>query len=132
MIQKITKRQRTLNYSYYLTPERTFKSIKLVIGVRRGWSHGEVGVGVGSKGFGEDGVGFGGVQVRGLGSGRSEELGVWVEGVGGVWVEGRVGTGEVGGLGSRHWGRVDWGQGLGWKGWSQGGWGVRVGGIGVS
>ena len=42
-----------------------------------GWSRvGGVLVGVGG-----DGIGFEGYQVKGLGSGRSEELGVGVEGV---------------------------------------------------
>ena len=65
----------------------------------------------------------GGVQVRGLGSGRTEELGVGVEaagvGVGGIWV--RLGLGRSEG----------WDQGLGLKGWDQGVGRVRVGGIGV-
>ena len=57
-----------------------------------GWSHGEVGVGGWSGvegvrvGVGGDAVGFGGVQVRRLGSGRSE----------GLWGLGSKGLGEFG------------------------------------
>ena len=60
---------------------------------------------MGRLGVGGDGVGFGGVQVRGLG--RSEELG----GLGSKGLEefgsrGRVGTGEVGGVGGLGSGRL--------------------------
>ena len=88
-----------------------------MIGVRGGWSHGEVGVGGWSGvegvrvGVGGNEVGFGGVQVRGLGSGRSEGLGEfgssWDWGtwkVGALGLGCRVGWGYLGKLGSEELG----------------------------
>ena len=54
-----------------------------------GWKRFKLGWGIG---VGKDGVGFGGVQIRGWGRGGQRSWGVKVEavgvGVGGVWVEG--------------------------------------------
>ena len=72
------------------------------------------GVGGVRVGVGRDGVEFVEIQVRGLGSERSEKLGV---GVGGVLGRGvKLKSRRSLGLGSR-------GQGLGSGGWGSGSWG---------
>ena len=81
----------------------------------------------GWSGVGGNGIGFGGVLVRGLGSGRSKELGVW-----GRRSLSRVEIKEVGGVGVRGWVReVGVGGGYGRLGLEAGvrSW-VGVGGIG--